>query len=231
MECERSECERPERERSREEDAELQRSTKKIKESTDTTAFTSPISFKDKLLGEIPGAFMQAFNLEVANMESSVPAVDIDDLNKGLIAVKLQPETRSHIRATWAHALIVKVYGRTVGFHFLHSRVMSMWKLAVWARLPELPFEYYELVFLKEIGNPIGPVLRIDANMALETRGRYARICIQVDLNKPLVRRILLEGVVQEIQYEGISSLCFSCGHAGHWQEACPYTVRAISPK
>ncbi|XP_065638160.1 uncharacterized protein LOC136071147 [Quercus suber] len=252
----------------------------------DTTAFTSPISFKDKLLGEIPGAFMQAFNLEAANMESSVPDADIDDLNMGLISVKLQPETRSHIRAKWAHALIVKVFGRTVGFHFLHSRVMSMWKpagrldcvdlgkdfflirfglvedydrvlrggpwfvgghyltmrmwepnfkpslaacslVAVWARLPELPFEYYELAVLKEIGNSIGPVLRIDANTASETRGRYARICIQVDLNKPLVRRILLEGVVQEIQYEGISSLCFSCGRAGHRQEACPYTVRA----
>lgn len=102
--------------------------------------------------------------------------------------------------------------------------------VVVWVQLPELPFEYYELRVLKEIGNAIGQVLRIVANTASETRGRYARICIQVDINKPLVRRILLEGVIQEIQYEGINSLCFSCGRVGHWQEGCQSTVQASSP-
>ena len=104
--------------RSREEDAELQRSTKKITEST-SHAFTPPISFKDKLLGEIPGAFMQAFNLETVNREGFVPATDIGDLSQKFIVVILQPETRNLIRAKWSYALIVKVYGRTVGFHFL----------------------------------------------------------------------------------------------------------------
>ena len=82
--------------------------------------------------------------------------------------------------------------------------------MAVWICFPELPFEYYEINVLKEIGKVIGPVLRIDANTASETRGKYARICIQADINKPLVRRILLEGVIQEFQHEGINYLCFS---------------------
>lgn len=112
------ECEFIEHERSREEDAELQRSTKKITVST-SNAFTPPISFKDKLLGEIPGAFMQAFNLETLNREGFVPATDIGGLSQKFIVVNLQPETRNLIRAKWSYALIVKVYGRTVGFHFL----------------------------------------------------------------------------------------------------------------
>ena len=102
--------------------------------------------------------------------------------------------------------------------------------MAVWICFPELPFEYYEINVLKEIGKVIGPVLRIDANTASKTRGRYARICIQVDINKPLVRRILLEGVIQEFQNEGINYLCFSCGRIGHRLENCSYTVQATIP-
>ena len=79
------------------------------------------------------------------------------------------------------------------------------------------------------IGSAIGPVLRIDSNTATEARGRYARICVQIDLNKPLVRQILLEGQIQDIQYERINSLCFSCGRVGHRRENCLYTVKVVT--
>lgn len=32
------------------------------------------------------------------------------------------------MRNQWTKALIVKVIGRTVGYHFLHSRLVGMWK-------------------------------------------------------------------------------------------------------
>ena len=59
-----------------------------------------------------------------------LPGLDrvIRELSKGLTTVKLTPETRNLTRAKWAHALIVKVDGRTVGYQFLHSKLMSMWK-------------------------------------------------------------------------------------------------------
>ena len=97
--------------------------------------------------------------------------------------------------------------------------------VAIWLRSPELPIEFYDPGVLKEIGSAIGPVLWVDSHTATEARGRYGRICVQVDLNEPLTRSILLEGMVQEIQYEGIKSLCFSCGQVGHRKKGCPYTV------
>ena len=99
--------------------------------------------------------------------------------------------------------------------------------VAVWARLPQLPIEYYEPSVLKEIGKAIGPVLRIDAQTATESRGRYARICVQVNLDNPLFRTILIGSLAQAVVYEGISTLCFSCGRVGHRSEACPYTIKA----
>lgn len=54
-------------------------------------------------------------------------------------------------------------------------------KVTVLARLPELPIKFYDIRVLKEIENSIGLVLRIDTNIASGTRGRNARICMQVD--------------------------------------------------
>ena len=62
--------------------------------------------------------------------------------------------------------------------------------VAVWVRLPELSIEFYDASVLKEIGSVIGPVLHIDSCMASETRGGYARLCVQLDLDKPLISSI-----------------------------------------
>ena len=53
-------CEFSVQERSREEDAELQRSTKKVKETEGLPRFGASASYRDKLVGAIPGAFAQA---------------------------------------------------------------------------------------------------------------------------------------------------------------------------
>ena len=202
--------------------------------------------------------------------------------------VKLSKETKARIRAPWSKALIVKVYGRSVGFHYLTFKLNALWKptakmdcvtmgkgfflirfsssddfdavlrggpwflgeyflaikpwepyfiaseakltsVAVWVRLPELPIEFYDAAVLREIGIVIGPVLRIDSYTASETRGGYARLCVQIDLDKPLISSIRVGRLVQRVLYEGISSLCFCCGKLGHKQEHCSLKVKEPS--
>ncbi|KAL0008557.1 hypothetical protein SO802_010059 [Lithocarpus litseifolius] len=74
-----------------------------------------------------------------------------------------------------------------IGEHFLTIRA---WKpnfkptsarvcsIALWARLRELPIEYNNKEVLKEIGNAIGPVIKVDANTTMEARGRFSHICV-----------------------------------------------------
>ena len=52
-----------------------------------------------------------------------------------------------------------------------------------------------------------------------------------MNLDNPLIRTILIGSLAQAVVYEGISTLCFSCGRVGHRSDACPYTIKAPTSK
>ena len=291
---------------SREEEAELARSNKKVKDYHHADFNVGPgeepgmhrdpdptlqgkKSFRDKLVGEIPGAFAEAFDLSdhmEEDPDSDDDEGDVEDSTRvGVVTMKLSKETKRRIRGPWSKAIIVKLVGRTIGFSYLQSKLSQLWKpagrmdcvdltygfflvrfyskedldnvikkgpwfigdhflsfrawepffkpsaanvslIAVWVRLNELPIELYEPEVLKQIGENIGKVLRIDSHTAMEARGKYARLCIQIDLNKPLINTVIIGRFEQAVAYEGIHRLCFSCGRVGHKIDGCPYTIR-----
>ena len=58
-------------------------------------------SCKEKLVGEIPGAFEQAFDFE-SNMETKIKSDDeFTDLPSGEVAVKLSEERKGKMCAPW----------------------------------------------------------------------------------------------------------------------------------
>ncbi|KAK7813679.1 hypothetical protein CFP56_026076 [Quercus suber] len=61
--------------------------------------------------------------------------------------------------------------------------------------------------------------------MTTGSRGSYDRLCIQVDLDKPLIDIIKIGSLKQRVMYKGISSLCFCCGRIGHKKDNCSYQV------
>ena len=81
---------------------------------------------------------------------------------------------------------------------------------------------------LKQIGGSISKVLRIDTQTAMEAKGQYARLCILVDIIKPLIDTVLIGRFEQPVSYEGLQKLCFSCGRVGHVKEGCHYTIKRI---
>nr|POE70881.1 hypothetical protein CFP56_76266 [Quercus suber] len=238
--------------RSSEEEDELNRSVKKFKESNGARSFLQPrnlVSYKDCLVGDIPGAYEKAFKFDRTGEEDYKSNAELEPLTEGMAEVRLTKETKARIRAPWSKALIVKVFGRSVGFHYLTFKINALWKpvekmdcvnlgrgfflirfsstddydkvlrggpwligghflaikqwepyfkaseakltsIAAWVRLPKLPIEFYDTSVLKEIGSVIGPVLRIDSYTTSETRGGYARLCVQIDLEKPFINSI-----------------------------------------
>ena len=122
-----------------------------------------------------------------------------------------------------------------VGDHFLAIKPWEPYfkaseaklsSMAVWVKFSKLLIKFYNRSVLKEIGSVIGPVLRIDSYSASGTRGSYARLCVQVDLEKPLINVVRIGKCRQVVLYEGISALCFNCGHSGHTQGNCCNNIK-----
>lgn len=97
-------------------------------------------------------------------------------------------------------------------------------KMLVWVRFPNLPMEYYDQSFLFRVGEKIGRPIMIDGATTLTSRGKFARLCVEVDITKPLLARFWLRDKIRRIEYEGIHLICFRCGIYGHNHGSCPQT-------
>ncbi|KAI9085210.1 hypothetical protein K1719_032843 [Acacia pycnantha] len=93
--------------------------------------------------------------------------------------------------------------------------------LVAWVRFPDLPAPLFDKKFLLNLGNSIGRAIRLDIHTAQRARGKFARMCVELDLTKPLVPEFDVEGQVLSVVYESLGSLCKKCGRVGHTKEGC----------
>lgn len=102
----------------------------------------------------------------------------------------------------------------------------SIDRAAVWVRIPNLPMELQNDIVLRRIGFGLGRTLKIDRNTMNSVRGNFARICVEVDLDKPLKPAVEVASRRCKVEYEAINLICFKCGRIGHGKESCGFVVQ-----
>ncbi|KAL4335590.1 hypothetical protein GQ457_07G002370 [Hibiscus cannabinus] len=100
-------------------------------------------------------------------------------------------------------------------------------RVVVWVRLPGLPYRYYSKALFRRIAAIVGEVVRVDYNTQAGERGKFARLAVTVDLNKPLVPCLGIDDFTQQLEYEGLQNICFKCGIYGHSQDICTHDPRS----
>lgn len=123
------------------------------------------------------------------------------------------------------HCLIVRPWRPN-----FHPTSESIDEVSVWARLSGLPIEYYDKKVMEFIGNRIGKIVRVDKTTLSHQKGKYAWMCVEVDLKKPLLATFELNVRNYKIEYEGLHLLCLNCGKFVHYLDGCPEKVRMILP-
>lgn len=71
-------------------------------------------------------------------------------------------------------------------------------------RFRELPLEAFDEKFLADMGDLVGRTVKVDPISVEAYRGRYACMCVEVDLNKPLLPSIIVFYASQIMEYEGL---------------------------
>lgn len=153
--------------------------------------------------------------------------IQIIDMPRGYYAVKFtSDEDYKHalMEGPWMvadHYLLVQRWRP----NFLKN-ADTVRRIAVWLRIPELPLELYNDKFLWRLGSTIGCMLKIDHLTSIHSRGKFARICVEVDLSKKLVPKVMVRGELLNVEYEGLHAICFSCGMYGHKVANCPTVIQ-----
>lgn len=94
-------------------------------------------------------------------------------------------------------------------------------RTVVWIRFPGLNLVYYDERLLLALVATIGTPVRVDTNTLKVQRGRFARVCVEVDLSTLVVGKVCITGHWHKVQYEGLHIICGKCGCYGHYTRQC----------
>lgn len=91
----------------------------------------------------------------------------------------------------------------------------------IWIRLSALNLMYYEESSVTAIAQAIGTPVRVDLTTQTLERGRYARVCVEIDLSRPVARQMWINDHWHEIEYENLHLICSLCKRFGHVTRDC----------
>lgn len=95
-------------------------------------------------------------------------------------------------------------------------------------QLPKLAIGYYDRLFLSKVGNTIGEMLKVDLHTATQSRGKFAMVYVELDLNKPLSSHFLIDGRIHYVEYEGLHLICYNCRKVNA-MEYCPEGSKSMT--
>ncbi|KAJ0965443.1 hypothetical protein J5N97_026581 [Dioscorea zingiberensis] len=105
----------------------------------------------------------------------------------------------------------------------------------IWVHLYNLPSEYWDMDTLETVASNFGKLLKVDIPTMVIDRRKFARICVEINLNQPLKRGVWVRSTSANffvpVAYEKLPPYCFRCGIIGHYLEACTVMSTGSLPK
>ncbi|KAJ7947238.1 reverse transcriptase [Quillaja saponaria] len=226
--------ERGERDRSLEEEDQLHQSNKKVKMGNGRNAITQEnypplgdglgkkLSYKESVVGANTmeermecEEDMEKSKDEDMNVESDDDMKDLDQgENDDCPIIFLTKEEKKRIRQPWRESVIIKLLGKKIGYNFLCKKLYQIWKPKGVLKVIDLGNDF----FLVRLGDPI----KCDSTTSKADLENFARICVEIDLSKPLKSKYRLSKQIRRFEYEGLHLVCFKCGTYGHVTKLCP---------
>ncbi|XP_028777691.1 uncharacterized protein LOC114734269 [Neltuma alba] len=148
---------------------------------------------------------------------------------EGLIpSITLSQQVKDIMTHSMQYAVIVKLLGQYVRQDVLCGKIGAVGSLRALPHSASMGADYFTL----QPGNQaiIGHVLRIDYNTEGLDKARFVRLAVKIDLTKPLVSMIKLDGTTQFVEYEGLPTICYHYSRYGHLKATCPTKIQQQPP-
>ncbi|XP_057451967.1 uncharacterized protein LOC130743755 [Lotus japonicus] len=155
----------------------------------------------------------------------------VRDIHHGYFLVKFDLDDdrmKAMARAPWMifdHYLSVKPWNPE--FVAANSKINTT---MLWIRIPGLGFQFYDESILMTLASGVGEPIRVDTNTVDMQRGKFARVCVEIDLDQPVIGMVGLRGTWYNVEYEGLHLLCSHCGCYGHLARNCTNPQQRAPP-
>ncbi|CAN0917279.1 hypothetical protein LINGRAHAP2_LOCUS30196 [Linum grandiflorum] len=139
---------------------------------------------------------------------------EIEDEDDDLLcpSVLFSAAEKASFRREWRSALIVKGLGRRVSYLPLARRLNFLWARNGELQITDMQNGCYLVRFREK---------EVDRATKEGARAKYARVCVEIDLTKPLLPKYKVDGTKYLVVYEGLTNLCTNCGKYGAPAETC----------
>ncbi|KAK8498254.1 hypothetical protein V6N12_000523 [Hibiscus sabdariffa] len=179
-----------------------------------------PPSYRDKVIGSSsPPRDDDLLPLKDDDIELLEDDVMVGE-TEGILSIVFSDRVQSLALKSMDFTLVIKILGR----RSQPNRVVS------WVRLPGLPITCFKKSMIEAIGSRIGSVVKMDFQTDNGHRGRFARLAVNINLNRPLISKISINGRIQIVEYESLPVVCFHCGVYGHTKDICPKNNSHVPP-
>nr|XP_025607625.1 uncharacterized protein LOC112701037 [Arachis hypogaea] len=146
-------------------------------------------------------------------------------------SVNFTKETKSCLAEPYKEAIVIKVLDKHYGYTALMHKLQIVWRIKGGFDLLDVGFGYFlvnfDIAADREKVILGGPWLidEIPVKVYLATKlaesGKYARVCVQINLELPVIKHIIVEGVTYEVEYESLQLICATCTRYGHDKSLC----------
>ncbi|KAL0387472.1 UNVERIFIED_CONTAM: hypothetical protein Sradi_2629000 [Sesamum radiatum] len=90
----------------------------------------------------------------------------------------------------------------------------------IWVCFPELPAHLFRKEALFSVASMVGSPLQIDALTLNKSKLSQARVCVEIDVLKPIIEEFDLHingvTIVRKVVFEQLSEYCSLCKYVGH---------------
>ncbi|KAH1072275.1 hypothetical protein J1N35_024603 [Gossypium stocksii] len=134
-------------------------------------------------------------------------------------------------------SVVLKLLGRDIDFAALQNKAYGLWRPSQPFQLMDIENGYFlakfqnsddsEMVLSQEVlwkfGGMVGKVTKLDFNTNSETKGRYVRMAVYVNLEKPLLSQVLINGIFSVLSMKAYQR-CASRVGVGSPRKTVPMT-------
>ncbi|KAK6115907.1 hypothetical protein DH2020_008176 [Rehmannia glutinosa] len=107
-----------------------------------------------------------------------------------------------------------------------HPRDITFDKIDIWVQLHSLPLAFMNKKVIESIGGKVGKLVEVDEGDGGNYWGKFARIRVTLEMDKPLKKCISVkvedaEEILVILVYERLPDFCYACGCIGHVVKDC----------